>query len=462
MRTVLLVDRIGIIDPATGSEILVLKAVRAPFNVAGANVAKPFVLSPAELAAWDTPNAVRERGRLVRARLRSHPGVAQILDQLEQTPLGEVKPLYVVLTEGDAELINWETLCNGTDDFVALDQRWPIGRISDPVSGASRPPAALRLPVKVMVVISAFGVPGQAREWELFRKALLKARADGLDVRLKLLVGDPALRTAIEQAIAAGLTGVEVSHVDKTGSRVIQEIVGWAPNIVHFFCHGVADAAEQSLELATGSDYGDPAVTSGSVKVRTKQLVDMSMALSNPWLLTLNCCASGQAAKDLQSMAHQVVSAGFPAAVAMLEPVEAIDAHEFTRAFYSRIFASVQKTSAALAAALRVPFEWADAMYEARTAIRDLHNGNAESRREWVLPVLYVRGVDPFSFEPPHDHLPEATVREYKLKAKLVAEWLKGLPEDTSEAKRKDVIQKTLADVPAEFRPKPDGTFADG
>jgi hypothetical protein len=320
----------------------------------------------------------------------------------------------------------------------------------------------LRLPVKVMAMISAFGVHGQGKEWELFHAALLKARANGLDVRLKLLVGDPALRTAIAQAITAGLTGVEVSHVDKTASRIIQEIVGWAPNIVHFFCHGVADATEQSLELATGSDYGDTTVTRGSVKIRTKQLVEMSIELSNPWLLTLNCCASGQAARDLQSMAHQVVSAGFPAAIAMLEPVAATDAHEFTRAFYSKIFASLQKASAVLAGAPRVPFEWANAMYEARTAICGLHNGKPESCREWVLPVLYVRGVDPFYFEPPHDHLPEATVREYKLTAKLVAEWLKGLPEDASPAKRQDVIQKVLADVPTEFWPKPDGTFADG
>ena len=74
---------------------------------------------------------------------------------------------------------------------------------------------------------------------------------------------------------------------------------------------------------------------------------------------------------------------------------------------------------------------------------------------------LYVRGVVPFYFEPPHDHLPEATVREYKFKAKLVAEWLKGLPEDTSEANRQAIIKKALADVPTGFWPKPDGTFAD-
>jgi hypothetical protein len=459
MRTVLQVDRLGIIDPATGSETMVIKAVRAPVQVVEAQVAQPFKLSPTELPGWETPNAVRQRGELVRARLRTHPGIAKLLDQLEHTPLGNVSPLYVVLSEGDAELITWETLCNAKGEFVTLDQRWPIGRISDPMSGFTRPPASLRLPVKIMAIISAFGVHGQGKEWELFRTALLKARTEGLDVRLKLLVGDPGLRAVIDQAIAEGLAHVEVGHIDKTASRVIQEVIAWGPNVIHFFCHGVADATEQSLELATGSDYQAPGTTTGTVRVRTKQLVDMSFALSNPWLLTLNCCASGQAARDLQSMAHQVVSAGFPAAVAMLEPVDASDAHEFTRAFYTAILSSLQQASAALATAPRVPFQWVHAMYGARAAICQLHHDDPSNSRQWALPVVYVRGIEPFHFERPHAHVPDDLARDYMLKARLVAEWLQGVRDDTSEQKRRAVMEKTLAGIPEPFWPTPDGLF---
>ncbi len=458
MRTVLSVDPVGVIDPATGSEMMVLKALKSPFHVAEAGKAKPFSLCATEMAAWGEPNSVRLRGQLIRERLGTHAGIKALLQHLETTPLNQINPLYVVLSEGDAELISWETLCNGNDEFVALDKRWPIGRISEPMSVENRPAAALRLPVKVMAVISAFGIPGQAKEWELFRDAILETRAAGFDVRLKLLVGDSQMRDAIDHAIAAGLTGVEVSHIDKTGSRVIQEIISWAPNILHFFCHGIADAGEQSLELATASDYANGA--GGTVKIRTKQLADMSFALSNPWLLTLNCCASGQAAKDLQSMAHQVVSAGFPAAVAMLEPVDAMDAHEFTRAFYTTVFSALAEIKAKLAGQQQVAFEWLYAMHAARTAICDLH-GAPENTREWALPVLYVRGVEPFHFVPA-SAAPEAAARDFKLEARLVAEWLRVVREDIDAAKRLAIMEKALAGVPKEFWPTVDGTFVNG
>ena len=462
MRTVLVVDRTGVIDPVTGCEQMVVKVMRSPFNVTGADMAKPFALAPAELPAWGTPDAVRARGQLLRERLFSHDGIKQLLQQLEQTPVGEVKPLYVVLKQGDPELISWETLCTSTNDFVALDKRWPIGRISDPMSGASRPPATLRLPVKVMAIISAIGVHGQIKEWELFRAALLDARKRGLEVQLKVLVGDPQMRAAIDQAIAGGLTGVEVSHIDKTGSRVIQEIISWEPNILHFFCHGAVEAAEKSLERATGSDYTTPGVTRGSVRIHSKNLSDMSLQLSNPWLLTLNCCASGQAAKDLQSMAHQVVSAGFPAAVAMLEPVDASDAHEFTRGFYSTVFASLARVKTDLAKEQMVSFEWVPAMYDERTAISDLHHGHPERSREWTLPVLYVRGIEPLNFFAARQTLSGETVREYKMKAGWGAEWLATTREELAPEKRQAAMERALAGVPKEFWPAVDGSFVDG
>ena len=140
-----------------------------------------------------------------------------LLDRLEQTPLGDVQPLYVAIAEGEAEQIMWETLCDTKDEFVALDPRWPIGRISDPVAGRSHPPAVLREPVRVMVLISAFKVRGQQREWETLRAAAERARADGLDVRLKFLVAETALRSAIDRAVADDrLDWIEVAHIEKT------------------------------------------------------------------------------------------------------------------------------------------------------------------------------------------------------------------------------------------------------
>lgn len=459
MRTILAVDSLGGFDPVTGEELMMVKADRAPIMVQEAMKYRSFKLSPNSLPAWETPNAVRERGRMLRQELRKHPGIATILDNLAHSPLDQVQPIYVKLSEGDAELINWETLCDDNDAFLALDQRWPIGRISDPMSGQSRPPAVLRKPVKVLAVISAYGVNGQKKEWEMFRQAAQVARDAGLDIRLRLLVGDEDTRSAVDAAIAEGLDWVEVSHIENTGARVIQDIIAWAPNVLHFFCHCSAGStpSEQALELATTSDYLDPGASGGSVKIRARQLADMSLTLANPWLLTLNCCSSGQATKELQSIAHQVVSAGFPAAVAMLEPVDTRDAYEFTRAFYPALFADLLSAANVLVKQPLVPFEWTRSMYEARMAICDLHGGDAPNAPEWTLPVLYVRGVEPLQFaSSPADVHEKAD--DFKLRARLVAEWLQTVREETSE-RRLAVIQSVLADVPKSYWPNIDGNF---
>ena len=459
-RSVLAIDRLGMIDPATGAELMIVKVARAPFDVA--TTAFPLKITPGLLPAWDTANAVKERGKLVRESLRTNPAVAKLLDRLEETPLGDVQPLYVAIAEGEAEQITWETLCDTQDEFVALDPRWPIGRISDPVAGRSHPPAVLREPVRVMVIISAFKVRGQQREWETLRAAATRARADGLDVRLKFLVAETALRKAIDDVVAnEGLDWIEVSHIEKTAARVVQDITDWKPNILHFFCHGISDHTEQALELATAADYLTPGTAAGSVKIRTQQLVSLGQLLSEPWLLTLNCCSSGQAAKELQSMAHQVVSAGFPAAVAMLEPVASSDAHEFTRSFYGSLFGGLRRTAAALANNQRVVFEWVEPMYAARAALRDLHQGNPANSREWALPVLYVRGIEPFTFTQPPARPPQDE-SDHKLKARTVAQWLLSVRADMAEGERRTIMESVLAGVPRDLWPSVDGTFTGG
>jgi hypothetical protein len=458
MRSVLGIDRFGQIDQATGAEKMVIRVVRAPFNIAGGNTAFPLALSADLLPPWDTANAVQERGRIVRTSLRKHPGVAKLLDQLEMTPKGEIKPLYVAIAEGEAEQITWETLCDTQDSFVALDPRWPIGRISDPVAGRSFPPAVLHPPIRVMAVVSAFKVHDQQREWDLFHAAATAARANGLDVRLKLLVAHPDLRATIDASIAGGEGWVEVGHVEKTAQRLVQDICAWKPEILHFFCHGISDETDQWLELATALDYKTPATKAGSVKVRVAQLTDLTSVLPDPWLLTLNCCSSGQAAEELQSMAHQVVSAGFPAAVAMLEPVAAGDAYEFTRSFYASLFEALRRVELELAKQDRVTFEWVEPMYSARAALSDLHAGDPKNCREWALPVLYVRGIEPFFFTRP---APAAVfdTSDAKTKASVVAQWLVSVRDQMPEDQRRAIMQTVLAGVPASLWPNVDGTF---
>ncbi len=467
MRTVLAVDTLGETNPATGAEVLMVKAERASVDPVGARKFKRLELSAQSLPDWSTPAGVLARGQAVRQALCTHPGVQAILDNLALAPAGQVQPLFLKLAGGDAEMIPWETLCDSTGEFLALDQRWPIGRVCDPLQGESRPPPVLSLPVRLLAVISAYGIPTQKQEWAALARAVQEARTAGLPVQLRVLVADDTTYQAVQASIAGGLAEVELSGIEKTASRVVQDIVAWAPNIVHFFCHGHAGStpSDQSLELATKADISGQA-GAGSVRIRTRQLTDMLVALPNPWLVTLNCCASAAASSELLSLAHQVVSAGFPAAVAMIEPVDAGDAHEFTRSFYRCLFGDLLRASQQLqqpqqpgfGTPRRVAFEFTRAMHEARSAVCDLHGGDAPNARQWVLPVLYVRGVEPLQFDAP-PALPQGQSAEFTQRAQIVSGWLQQVRESLDEAGRLEVMQRLLAQVPARFWPDVNGQF---
>ncbi len=459
MRTVITVDPSGTVDPATNLEQFVMKIERHSANIPGMTHVRPLILAP--LPAWGTPDAVVARGRLLRDALRKHAGIAAVLDSLGTTTAGVQAPLYVKLSEGDAELIAWETLCDVADKFVALDRRWPIGRITDPASTIARPTPLFRLPVKLLAVISAHGITGQEREWVMLRDAAEDARACGLPVDVHVLTGDPVVHAQVTADIAAGRHWASVAGVDASSAKVLGAIRRWQPNIIHFFCHGRAGDGDQRLELGTAADFADAAVTAGSVTINGDQLETFGEALDNPWLLVLNCCEGAQASRDSLSLAHRVVSSAFPAAFAMLEPVDASDAHEFSRAIYGALLSELVTVKQQLDAGDTVRFEWASITHDARDAINALHQGNASTRHEWALPALYVRGVDAMEFRLAADAVTDVIIGAQKAALDTVVVWLRSVRDSLSEDRRHAAMAKALtqAGVPERLWPDVDGTF---
>lgn len=462
MRTVFLVDTFG----AVGQEgdVLAVRADRSSIAMpAAARKYQRFTWREDDLPRWTDPEAVRARGKRVRDALRAHAGLVPILDHLVHLPVGKTEPIFVRLAAGHAEMIPWETLCNADDEFMALDARWPIGRISDAADGQSHPACPLQLPVRMMAVISAFNVRGQKKEWEVLAKSVSEARQAGLPVTLHVLVGDAETRAAVQKSIDQGMPDVTIAGIEQTPTRMVQDIVAFAPHLLHFFCHGHAGSAgaEPSLELATNADYLDPEVKVGSVRLRVKQLNGV-LAMQSTWLLTLNCCSSGAASTELTSIAHQAVASGFPAAVAMIEPVDARDAHEFTRTFYRALFVDLHRAAAALAGKAvgeMVDFEFAPAMHHARSAICDLHDGDAPNARQWVLPVLYVRGVEPLRLQRTPAVAPGAADDPLQQRLRVVGQWLQQVRESLDEEGRREVMQRMLHGIPEALWPNVDGMF---
>jgi hypothetical protein len=459
MRTVITVDPSGSVDPVTNIEQFVMKVERHTAKIPGMTHVRPLELAP--LPAWGTPDAVATRGRLLRDALRKHAGIAAVLDSLGTTVAGAQAPLYVKLSEGDAELIAWETLCDAKDKFVALDRRWPIGRITDPASTIARPTPLFRLPVKLLAVISAHGIAGQEREWIVLRDAAQDARAAGMPVELHVLTGDPAVHAQVTADIAAGRPWVSVAGIESSSAKVLAAIRRWRPNVIHFFCHGRAGDSDQLLELATAADFADATVTQGSVTIDGDQLEAFGETLDNPWLLVLNCCEGAQASHDSLSMAHRVVSSAFPAAFAMLEPVDATDAHEFTRAIYGSMLSELATVKARLDAGQTVRFEWASITHDARDAINALHPGEAATRHEWALPALYVRGVDAMEFRLAPDAVTDVAIGAQKAALDTMVTWLRSVGDSLSEDRRRAAMAKALteAGIPEALWPDVDGTF---
>ncbi|WP_459040820.1 CHAT domain-containing protein [Stenotrophomonas sp. PSU-St83] len=444
---------------------LFAKVVRSPFEILAQGM-QPLPLHPDQLPGLDTNGAVLERGKMVRDALRQHQGISGVLDDLGRTLSPQISPLFVQISPSFAELINWEMLCDEQEAFIALDQRWPIARIIDPVNAPQRPPCELTTPIRLLAIISALGIRDQRKEWEHLRDTVLQARQDGMHILVKVMVGAPELFDAVKQEIQSGLVGVEVAAIEQTSSRMTRTIREWAPNILHVFCHGHADALGQALELATATDHlahaaGEPAA-SGSVRITSQDLAGLATSLRNGWLLVLNCCASGKAGVGLHSMAGKAVSSGFPSVVAMLEPVDASDAYEFTRAFYPEAFVALRDARDALCNQSSTSVEWAPVLFHARTAIAQLGNRHAQSAPEWSLPALYVRGLDAQTFISPLDKsrgLSQAELDKFRLQAEMTAQWLRTAGQQMSEADRTGVMEGVLATVPKEFWPTLDGRF---
>jgi hypothetical protein len=460
MRTVLTLFETGVRDAATQAEKFMINVELHATDIQGMKIPKDLDMAP--LPGWDTPNAVAARGCQLRDALRKHPGVAAVLDSLGTLPPGSRAPIYVKLSQGDAELMAWETLCDSADKFVALDKRWPIGRITDPAATITRTPPLFRVPVKILAVISAFGIAGQEREWETLRDAADAAIAAGLPLEVRVLTGDPAVHALVTSDSGAGRPWASVAPVEETGAKVLASIARWQPNIVHFFCHGRATQNMQQLELARGSDVLDASLSRGSVIISGDQLASFGDALDNPWLMVLNCCEGAQASRESLSLAHRVVSAAFPAAFAMLEPVDANDAHEFTQALYGALLRELRTVKTQLDAGQFVWFEWATVTYEARDALNALHQGDAAARREWALPALYVRGREPMAFQSAPPAATDVTIAAQKAALQAMVEWLQGLKDsDLSEDRRKQAMSSALtkAGVPQALWPNVDGSF---
>jgi len=338
--------------------------------------------------------------------------------------------------------------CGGK--FVALDARWPIGRIAEPSTHQASRFHPFEAPLRVMAFISAAGISGKL-EFDALYAAIEKGRQKGLQILLEVLVGEEQLHDSIKAAIQANrIKNTSVYPIPDQGG-VKDHILEFDPQILHFFCHGHTGHGVAQLELATFADWVAHS-PSGSTVVRINDLEAMAASSDTDiWLITLNCCLGARPVDGLPSMARSLVTAGAPAVVGMAEPMAALDANEFTRQFYPEVLTTFASRLVNSPPGNSVNFEWAEMLYRARSALGSANARNTAKDREWAIPVLYTR-PESFSVALVSDAL--------RQKVETLAEWLRTLGPNTPDRIRDMIHQEMMPpNVPPSLRPDRFGNF---
>lgn len=446
---------------------------RAPASIPDAEKLGSFDCSVDQMPAWSTPNAVKAHGATIWSKLAAHPPVRKALEYALASPQ-EVRPIYFLVNAAGAERLSWESLCDGQGNFLALDPRWPIGRIAESTVDQTAPPPDFAPPLRLMAVLSALKVDA-AEQWQKLRGAVLKARANALDIEVKVVVGQEELQDDIQADIAAGtLAGASVHPMPLDLVGFDDLLSGFAPHILHFFCHGVVGFGSAELQLGTVNDWAQGTAVA-SLKLPVSQL-RLLPALQRVWLVVLNCCSSGQPAGELHSMAHDLVASGVPAAVGMIEPVGAADADTFTESFYDALFARLREALGPQNPDPFVEIDWSVTLHRPRLRLVAGHDGNPENARQWLVPALYTQ-LEPFRVRrsapavpvyggpPPTAPLPQPAdldaVAQRRARAETVAGMLRILGPDTPMEARFEILD-LLADLPPSMRPDAYGRFATG
>jgi hypothetical protein len=454
MRTVLKVE---VACDADATRRLMVRVAGATTMLRELRLPTPFPPQP------PTPASV---GNALRTSLiATDPSIGNALMNL-------ANPLFFEVSAPDAELISWEALLDDANQHFALSKPTSIGRMCDQASSANpRPPPELTLPVRMVVVFSAFE-HRQLSEWRRLHAALHNAEREGLALAVEILVADPDHRTMIENAVRKNpctLVTVEVAPLPASAQGVIQAIRARRPNILHISCHGRMSQAEQLLELAKPTDYLDQNAKSGSICISTREFCELAEQLEQAWLLVLNCCSTAQATPGLHSMGKNLAVAGFPAVIAMTQAIAESDACILTEMFYSDLFHDLHVAD--ISGKTRIPFDWASPTVSARRAIQEHHALHGSDEGQWALPVVYARGRESFEFVrrvgPSQPTLAQLT------SARVVASWMRSVlpeandePNPTLRNSKLDQIQKiairTLRqlEVPKDLWPNGVGSFS--
>jgi hypothetical protein len=469
------------------------RLLRADANWEGMYQYHPLGLDPHSLPRLDNQQNAVAYGQEITKALCKHKAVDPVLKEFFGLPPQDPVILKFLITTTEGERYSWETLCDDRPIFLAVHHTCSLSRVT--IGGRPEQEgdyASFEWPIRMVAFLSPSRVESRD-ELQVIVDAVTTARQGGLKIRVSVYLGEQGLLDdALERVKSGTWPDIEVFPIPSNAYDIEEVLKRERPQIVHFFCHGIAKAGLNLLEFASVNDHDIKAVN-GSIPLAIERLELVMSTIGTVWVTLLNSCASAMSpgavdpldaiqVPKLFSMACRLAQTGSPLTVGMTEPITDEDATRFAGVFYQIAFRFIREATKQLRPGALATIDLGEAVYQARQKLHanagagPVTNGSGR----WWLPVLYSRerplkvtlmGKEqvnrpavqsmmeqnrPAVEAPPH----EQTVIDDIMKTRIdtVAHLLRSLPANSPTALRTDMLA-LLGEVPEHLRPDLFGNF---
>ena len=292
------------------------------------------------------------------------------------------RQICLFFDDPSGEHFPWETLFYDDEvRFLALDRRFPIVRMKDPLSRSRV--FAFYPPLRILALLAAVGPNVDARdEWA----GLYHATA-GKDVRVKVLTCQKDLIEHITSLRDPCYSAEQIA----SSENVAHTLEDFAPQILHLFGHG--NAADGEIVLGTFSDWRQNENPDrhedvrGSIRLTPMNIAQYVNRTIPVWLVVINACGSSGTNGGRESLTSALVQNGFPAAIGMSTDVTSRNTSIFTETYYGRVL----KLIASARRDEKVEIDWSSCLWDARNAIFLNSKMKDEECPYWTFPVIYIR-----------------------------------------------------------------------
>lgn len=340
---------------------------------------------------FDEDSMITAAGVVLRDSLLLHQGINGRLQTWLKTEDKEFLSLQLQLESAVADQLPWEALVDYHHCFLALDTQSPLTRVL-PADRQDRVRREFPFvpPLRIACVLGAWwdadGIAQQTEEWASIKAGLTAAACEmPVIVRVYSCAADLEASTLADPP--PGVT-VEWRTISGTAPALLGDIGEFKPHILHLFAHG-ATGDQQYLSISTASDAAQ-GNAHGSILITPKDIRQVADRDEYIWSIALNCCDSAGTTIDGRHFAWQLVKFGFPAVIAMREPIKTTETRIVSRYFYEAALKALHE----IPVGGRKDVEWASFLQRVRL---ELAGGNAKAAqsKRWLIPVLYAR-TDPF------------------------------------------------------------------